>query len=301
MRETNTRLRLTPILAPAVFAGALIGIWYIAYHYLFSEQYQQILPLPHSIWQESFANGETRNRLWQALLNTAELSLTGLILAILIGCLLAVLMNLSIPAEKSLYPWAVVLQTVPILALIPLVDVWFNQIDPWFFWFDADYKKRLIICILIALFPIITNTFFGLKSVDRNLHDLLTLHRASRLKRLWKLEIPAALPATFAGFRIAAGLSVIGAIVAEFFIGKGNPDIGPAVARWLENRGLPTLGLGSRPSIGTEINRYRGIGEYENLLATIFVSSMLGIVVFGLFGFIAHRLTRKWHTSASHS
>ena len=193
----------------------------------------------------------------------------------IIGCLLAVLMNLSVSAERGIYPWAVVLQTVPILALIPLINVWFSNIDPWFLGFEASYKKRLIICVLIALFPIITNTFFGLKSAERNLHDLLSLHQAKRVVRLWKLEIPAALPATFVGFRIAAGLSVIGAIVAEFFIGRGNKGI------------------------GTEIDRYRALGEYENLLATVLVSSLLGIAVFWFFGLVGQLATRNWHVSAA--
>ena len=231
--------------------------------------------MPHRIGQESFADGAIRSRLWEALRNTAELSLTGLALAMVVGCLLAVLMSLWISAERGIYPWAVVLQTVPVLALIPLIDVWFNNIDPWFLGFDASYKKRLIICVLIALFPIITNTFFGLKSAERNLHDLLSLHQTKRIARLRKLEIPAALPATFVGFRIAAGLSVIGAIVAEFFIGRG------------------------KVGIGTEINRYRGIAEYENLLATVLVSSLLGIAIFWFFGFVGHRATRNWHVSAS--
>ena len=282
-----------------VFAGALIGLWYLVYHWFFSQQYQQILPLPHSIWQESFATSDIRGRLWEALLNTAELSLTGLALAMVIGCSLAVLMSLSISAERAIYPWAVVLQTVPILALIPLVNVWFNNIDPWFLGFSAGYKKQLIICVLIALFPIITNTFFGLKSAERNLHDLFSLHQSKRFVRLWKLEIPAALPATFVGFRIAAGLSVIGAIVAEFFIGKGKPSIGAAISDWLEGRGFPSFGLGGRTSIGTEIDRYRGIAEYENLLATVLVSSLLGIAIFWFFGFVGHRATRNWHVSAS--
>jgi len=253
----------------------LVGLWYLAYRFFFSDEYRIILPLPHRIWQESFADSEVRNRLWEALFNTTKLSLIGLAFAIFVGCLLAVLMNLSYSAERGIYPWAVVLQTVPIIALIPLFQVWFDNIDVWFFGFDANYKKRLIICVLIALFPIITNTFFGLKSVDKDLHDLFSLHKTNRLIRLWKLEIPAALPATFVGFRIAAGLSVIGAIVAEFLIGKGE-------------RG-----------IGTEIQRFLRLAQYENLLATIFVSSLLGIAIYWFFSIAGHRTTRNWHASAA--
>lgn len=275
--KTPSKARTSPatIFAPVFFTGALVGLWYLAYHLFLSDKHQTILPPPHRIWQEAFADGDIRSRLWEALLNTAELSLIGLAFAIFLGCLTAVLMNLSYSAERGIYPWAVVLQTVPILALIPLVDVWFNNIDVWFFGFDANYKKRLLICVLIALFPIITNTFFGLKSAERNLHDLFSMHRSNRLVRLWKLEIPAALPATFVGFRIASGLSVIGAIVAEFLIGRGDTGI------------------------GTLINRFRGVAQYENLLATIFVSSLLGIAIFGLFSYLGNRSTRHWHASAA--
>jgi len=255
--------------------GALVGLWYFVYHLFLSERHRTILPPPHRIWQEAFSDSEVRSKLWEALWNTTKLSLIGLAFAIFLGCLLAVLMNLSSSAERGIYPWAVVLQTVPILALIPLIDVWFNSIDIWFFGFDSNFKKRLLVCVLIALFPIITNTFFGFKSAERSLHDMFTLHKSNRLVRVWKLEFPAALPAMFTGFRIAAGLSVIGAIVAEFLIGQGD-------------RG-----------IGTLINRYRGFAQYENLLATIFVSSLLGIAIFWFFGFVGNRATRHWHASAA--
>jgi len=255
--------------------GALIGLWYLLYHLVLSERHKIILPVPHRIWQEAFADSEFRSRVWEAFWNTTRLSLIGLAFAIFLGCLLAVIMNLSFAAERGIYPWAVVLQTVPILALIPLIDVWFNSIDIWFFGFDSNFKKRLLVCVLIALFPVITNTFFGLKSVEKSLHDMFTLHKSKRLVRVWKLELPAAMPAMFTGFRIAAGLSVIGAIVAEFLIGRGD-------------RG-----------IGTLINLYRGVAQYENLLATIFVSSLLGIAIFWLFGFLGNRSTRHWHASAA--
>ncbi len=255
--------------------GALIGLWYLAYHVFLSDKHKLILPLPHRIWEESFADSEVRDELWEALVNTTRLALTGLAFAIVVGCLLAVIMNLSYSAERGIYPWAVVLQTVPILALIPLFQVWFDNIDFWLFGFDANYKKRLIICVMIALFPIITNTFFGLKSAEKNLHDLFSLHETNRLVRLWKLEFPAALPATFVGFRIAAGLSVIGAIVAELFIGKG------------------------QKGIGTVIKRSSETAEYENMLAALLLSSLLGIAIFWFFSIMGHRTTRNWHASAA--
>ena len=118
--------------------------------------------------------------------------------------------------ERSLFPYAVVLQTIPILALVPLIG----------FWFDFNFRSRVIVCVLIAIFPIINNTLFGLLSADQGQHDLFTLHDSSRFTRLWRLQLPAGMPAIFSGFRISAGLAVIGAIVGDFFFRQGDPGIG---------------------------------------------------------------------------
>ena len=254
----------------------MVGVWYILHYFVLSGRQKVVLPPLHRVWTESFWGwgNEVRGDLWEALLVTSQLSIIGLVIAIIYGIILALLMNVSKISERALFPWAVVLQTLPILALIPLIDVWFQSIDPWYFGFDADYKKKLIVCVLIAVFPIITNTFFGLKSAERNLHDMMTLHRANRVIRAWKLEFPAAMPAVFTGFRIAAGLSVIGAIVAEFLFARG--------------------GIG----IGNSIRLYNGLARYDDLLATIIVSSILGILVFWVFGFFGWVVTRHWHASA---
>ena len=141
-------------------------------------------------------------------------------------------------------------------------------------WFDYDFKGRVIACVMISIFPIITNTLFGLKSADASLQDLFTLHGADRRTRLLKLQLPAALPAIFTGFRISAGLSVIGAIVGDFFFRRGNPGIGRL------------------------IDIYRSQLAGERLITTILISSLLGIVVFWGFGYLGNRLTRSWHESA---
>ena len=112
-----------------------------------------------------------------------------------------------------MYPYAVVLQTIPILAIVPLIG----------FAFGFNFRSRVLVCVLIALFPIITNTLFGLLSVDHGQHDLFTLHGVGRWQRLWKLQFPAALPNIFTGLRISAGLSVIGAVVGDFFFVQGPP------------------------------------------------------------------------------
>jgi NitT/TauT family transport system permease protein len=154
----------------------------------------------------------------------------------------------------------VVLQTIPILAIVPLIG----------FWFSYGFWSRVIVCVMIALFPIITNTLFGLKSADPEHQDLFTLHHASRVQRLLKLQLPGALPAVFTGLRISAGLSVVGAIVGDFFFRQG------------------------QPGIGRLIDNYTGRLESEALFAAIVLSSLLGLAVFWGFGFVGYLATRSW-------
>lgn len=188
----------------------------------------------------------------------------GLAIAIAIGMTIAVAMSQARWVERSLYPYAVVLQTIPILAVVPIIG----------FWFGFGFNSRVIVCVLIALFPIINNTLFGLRSVDAGHHDLFTLHGAGRLTRLRKLLLPAALLVIFAGFRISAGLSVIGAVVGDFFFRQG------------------------QEGIGILIDVYRGRIQSEQMFAAVLLSSLLGIVVFWAFGFLSRRVVGSWHDSA---
>jgi NitT/TauT family transport system permease protein len=163
--------------------------------------------------------------------------------------------------ERSLYPYAVVLQTIPILALVPLIG----------YWFGFGLGSRVLVCVLIALFPIVANTLFGLRSVPRGLRDLFALHHAGRLSRLLRLELPAALPALLTGLRISAGLSVTGAIVGDFFFRQGEPGL------------------------GILIDLYRARLASEQLFAAIILGSLLGLGAFWFFGLLSRLLTGAWH------
>lgn len=163
--------------------------------------------------------------------------------------------------ERAVFPYAVTLQEIPILAIVPLIG----------YWFGFGTSARVIVCVLIALFPIIVNMLFGLLAAPRGLHDLFTLQRVDRMTRLRKLMFPAALPAIFAGLRISAGLAVIGAIVGDFFFGRGDPGIGQLLQLYA--------------------NRLMG----EQLLAAIIMSSILGVAVFQLFGWIQSWAIGAWH------
>jgi NitT/TauT family transport system permease protein len=159
------------------------------------------------------------------------------------------------------YPYAVILYTIPTLALVPLIG----------FWFEYGYFSRVIVCILIALFPVISSTLFGLQSVDSGMHDLFTMHGVSRAARLVKLQLPAGLPAMFAGFQVSASLSVVGAVVGDFYFKQGNPGI------------------------GVLIDLYRARLQSEQLFGAVILASLLGVVVFSFFGFLSRQVTGKWY------
>ena len=252
----------------------MIGCWYGVYYLLLSPRRRLIFPTPDQIFTEAVWNSQIAEEIWEAFRATAYLSFVGLLVSILAGVSLAVAMNYSKLAEKGFLPWAVGLQAMPIFALIPVINLWFDNVETPFLWYDANFKKRLIVCVLIALFPIIINTHFGLKSTDKNLRSLFQLHKASPVTRLFRLEFRAATPAIFVGFKIAAGLSVIGAIVAEFLFRRGGTGL------------------------GNLIDLYRGTANYEALYATLIASSLFGILIYSGFTWLSNVLTRHWHASA---
>ncbi|MGQ0670282.1 MAG: ABC transporter permease [Actinomycetota bacterium] len=258
------RRSLLLIGAPLATAAFVLGVWTFVSYVALTEGQRFLLPPPQQVLRDGFFNWEHLQVILLGTWATAKVALLGLTIAIGVGMLLAILMAQARWIERSIYPYAVIVQTIPIIALVPLVG----------FFFTYNFTSRVLACVLIAIFPIITNTLFGLRSADESLHDLFTLHGAGRLTRLWKLELPGALPAIFTGFRISAGLSVIGAIVGDFFFRVGEQGIGRL------------------------IDVYRAQLRAEEMFTAIFFSSLLGIVVFLAFGYLANRVTRSWHESA---
>ncbi len=252
---------------PLAVLAAVIGLWYAVTYLALAPRRRFLLPPPHQVITDGFGDWSTFHETLKGLAATAKVALVGLAIAATLGMIFAVLMSQAGWIERSFYPWAVVLQTIPILAIVPLIG----------FWLGYGFWSRTVVCILIALFPIITNTLFGLQSTDAGQHDLFTLHRASRWARLVHLEIPSALPAVFTGLRISAGLSVIGAIVGDFFFREGQPGIGSLIDDY-------TRSLQSAP-----------------LFAAIIVSSLFGLAVFWLFGLAAHRIVGSWYTPRQRS
>ena len=254
--KSRTSTWLPPVL---VFLG-IIAVWYAVTFLVLDEKRRFLMPPPHEV-VAAFFDPATFVEIMQALGRTTLVALVWLAFAIVIGVLWAVAMSQAKWVERSLYPYAVVLQCIPILALVPLIG----------FWFGFEYPARVIVCIMIALFPMVSNTLFGLQSVDPGQRELFQLQRAGRWTILTKLEFPAALPAIFAGMRISAGLAVVGAIVGDFFFRRGEP------------------GLGSL--LSTYTARLRS----AELFATIFVAALLGVAIFALFGWIGKRVVGKWY------
>ena len=253
------------VLPPVLLGIALVGFWYFVSYGMLAEKRRFLLRPPHQVIDEGFLNWENFSEILGGLWSSTRVALIGLAIAIVLGVSLAVLMSQAKVAERAIFPYMVTLQAIPILAIVPLIS----------FWWGTGQTSRVVVCVIIALFPIIVNTLFGLQSAERGMHDLFTLHHASRATRLRKLMFPAAMPAIFAGLRISAGLSVIGAVVGDFFFGKG--DVG----------------------IGQLLKKYANQLQGEQLLAAVIMTSALGVSVFLLFGWIQNRAIGKWYDGGS--
>ncbi|MGH1489769.1 MAG: ABC transporter permease [Acidimicrobiales bacterium] len=251
------------VLPPVLVFLGFVAIWYLYARFILDEAGRKTaLVYPHKVVAAFFGGAEDQP--WQLLSATwltFLVALAGLVIAMIIGVTFAVLMSQAEWIETSFYPYAVLLQTVPILALVPLIGLLFG----------FGMSARILVCVIISLFPIITNTLFGLKSAEKAQHELFTLHQASRFTRLTQLQLPAALPAMFTGFQISAGLSVIGAIVGGLFFGRGPKDLGARILLY-SNRLRPA-----------------------EMIAAVILSALLGVVFFQFFGWAGNRLTRSWY------
>jgi NitT/TauT family transport system permease protein len=267
--RTGGRLRglARTLLPPLGVFVAFVALWYAYAHFVMTEAERRTsLPYPHQVLTDAFLVGDIQRELASATWVSFKVAATGLAIAMALGIVFAILMSQARWVERSFYPYAVFVQTVPILALVPLIGLRFG----------FGFSARVLVVVIISLFPIITNTLFGLKAAETGHHELFSLHGASRLTRLRKLQLPASLPAMFTGFQISAGLAVIGSIVGGFFFGRGERDLGNRILLY-SNR--------LRPS---------------ELIAAIILSALLGVVFFQFFGGLGRRLTRHWYQPTGH-
>jgi NitT/TauT family transport system permease protein len=262
--------RFSSIAFPFITFIVFLSVWYTyaSLNYDNPVQRRNALPYPHEIVTDGFLPLNDKVDGLRPILGymwpTVKVTLLGLLIAVALGVLIAVLMNLSKGIEKSLFPYAVILQTVPILAITPLLTELFGE----------ELGVRLVVTVLVAIFPVITNMLFGLQSTDRALHDLFTLNHASRWTRLIKLEFPSALPSLMTGIRIASGSAVIGSVVADFFFAKGEKGIGYYI----------------------RTRQQQAIQRPEMFAGTI-TASLFGIAMFVVIGWITSRAIRNWHDS----
>jgi NitT/TauT family transport system permease protein len=204
--------------------------------------------------------------LTHSLLITLKITLLAFIAAALSGLLLGILFSSSRFLERTLFPYAVMLQVTPIVAIAPLIIIWAN-----------DTQRALLICAwLVAFFPVLSNTVVGMNSTDRNLLDLFKLYGMSPLKTVLFLKFPNALPFFLAGLRISGGLALIGAVVAEFVAGAGGSGSGLAYS---------ILDAGYRLQI-------------PRMFAALFLISVVGILIFVGLSALSRFLLRNWHDSA---
>ncbi len=262
-RRPDRSRAIAQVVAPIIVFMLVIGVWLFISYVLLEPRRRFLMPPPQEVVRVGFLEPSNLSEILGALWSTTQVALVGLAVAIAIGTTVAVAMIQARWIEWSIYPWAVILQTIPILAIVPLIG----------FWFQFGFSSRVLVCVLISLFPIITNTLFGLKSSAQAHHDLFTLQHATRVQRLLKLQLPGALPAIVSGWRIAAGLSVVGAIVGDFFFRQGDPGIGRL------------------------IDDYRARLQSEQLFAAVGLSSLLGLIVFWGFGLLGQLLVGSWHES----
>ncbi|MGV7243791.1 ABC transporter permease [Caballeronia sp. M23-90] len=221
-----------------------------------------LVPAPHDIAIQLLKDGPM---LLAALAATLKITLLAFALATVIGVTIALLFVQSPLIEASFFPYAILLQVTPIVAIAPLIIIWVK-----------DTTFALVICAtLVALFPIISNTALGLRSVNPGLINLFRINRATRWQTLVRLRIPSALPYFFGGLRISSGLSLIGAVVAEFVAGTGGSGAGLA---------YQILQAGFQLNI-------------PRLFAALFLITVTGVVLFGITAWVSRIGLRGWHES----
>ena len=260
MSARERRDRPLRVVMPIVVLALGVAAWQAVVQYKNIPPY--VLPAPDLIAQTFATDWEL---LLRSLLVTVTTTVEGFLLAAFGGVFLAILFNQSRFLEYSLYPYAVVLQVTPIVAVAPLLLIYLPQ-----------HAAVLVCAWIVAFFPVLANTTLGLRSVDRNLADLFALYGASRWQILRRLKLPSALPYILGGLRIAGGLSLIGAVVAE--IAAGSAGAGSGLAYRIAE-------LGYRLNI-------------PRMFAALLLLSLTGIAIFYLLSLINYLALRRWHESA---
>ncbi|QEG01014.1 Putative aliphatic sulfonates transport permease protein SsuC [Stieleria maiorica] len=218
-----------------------------------------LLPKPAEVWKAAM---EHRIELLKALYATGLAAAAGLLAAIGLGSMISVGFSQSRRVRLAFFPYVIFLQTVPIVAIAPLLIIWSGY----------QFRTVVIVTVIVCLFPIVNSVTAGLMAIDRQWSDLFALYGAGRSQKLARLQIPAAVPYLILGAKTSSGLAVIGAIVAEFFVGNGTDYDG----------------------LGTLMTHWQGFVKTDALIAAVFTSTLLGLFLFGLVHLVSRTLLRRW-------
>jgi NitT/TauT family transport system permease protein len=218
-----------------------------------------LLPQPALVWEAAIVH---RTELLRGLMTTGIAAAAGLLAAIAIGALISVAFSQSRRVRLAFFPYVIFLQTVPIVAIAPLLIIWSGY----------EFRTVVIVTVIVCLFPIVNNVTAGLLAADRQLLDLFALYGAGKAKRLTRLQVPTAIPYLILGAKTSSGLAVIGAIVAEFFVGSGSEYDG----------------------LGTLMTHWQGFVKTDALIAAVFASTLLGLALFGSVHLVSRTLLARW-------
>jgi len=255
------RWALEILLPPLLLFISVVTVWQF-----WIEIYQikpYLLPSPAAV---GLALLKKASPLFQATLFTGAAAGLGFLISLVLGTVIAFAFSQSRWVRAAGYPYAIFLQTVPIVAIAPIIIRWFG----------TGFQSVVIVASVISLFPILANATAGLTALDRDLGHLFRLYDASRWQMLWKLRLPSAIPSIITGARTASGLSVVGAIVGEFFAGYGTRRYG--------------LGF----LIQVTIDQL----QTDYLFAAIFVSTLFGILIFSLVNLVSALILNRWYDVA---
>lgn len=261
-KQRTTNKGIDAWLPPVLAALVGIGLWYVISAVWRIPPY--LLPRPHGIVQAAIVRWNSLSvQAWHTWIS----ALTGFALSAVVGVVSAVLLNQWQPLRRSLYPYTAALQTVPIVAVAPIIIVWLGSGKP----------AIIAISFVVSVFPVITNTLLGLMSAEQNLHDLLDLYDASAGQKLLKLQLPQALPSMMVGFRISGGMAIIGAILGEFVAGVG----------------------GLQGGLGYVITVAAKTMDMEYLFAAVVASVLMGMTTLWAVDRVSRYLLRHWDDAAS--
>lgn len=254
--------RAADIALPLILGIVLLGLW----EWIVAARQipPYVLPAPSAIARAFFDNFAS---LMASLLATFTVTVEAFLAALVTGVATAILFSQSRLAERTLYPYAVILQVTPVVAIAPLILIWIG--------FDHVESALVLIATLIAFFPILSNTNLGLKSADFNLMDLMRLYGASRWQILWRLQLPTAVPHLLGALKIAGGLALVGAVVAEMVAGSGTAT----------GLGWRIIEAGNRLQIAT-------------MFVELALLAALGVAIFAALSALEYGLLRRWHESA---